>query len=342
MAYDGRVMRLALERFDEDRRARSEEQERRRERVFARQPRLREIEGELRSTMSRIIAQALRQGQDPSEAVARIRDRKLSLQEETRRLLMSRGYEADYLDETPACPLCGDSGYQDGRMCRCLRAYYVEEQNRELSRLLELCQRYNVLTISDEIHQDIVFGCKNVSCLHFPQHFSRLIVLTSGSKTFNIAGLQNSFAIIPDEAMRQTFDAYVKTLRIKKGVSFGYIAAEAGFRDGGPWLDEMLTYLQGNYDLLKSTLTAALPQIHVEPLEGTYMVWVDLSAYVTPDHLVEVVQNQAHLAVDFGFWFWPKDQVPADDAHIRINIATSRGNVHTAAQQLIAAIKANH
>lgn len=57
MAYDGRVMRLALERFDEDRRARSEEQERRRERVFARQPRLREIEGELRSTMSRIIAQ---------------------------------------------------------------------------------------------------------------------------------------------------------------------------------------------------------------------------------------------------------------------------------------------
>ena len=75
MAYDGRVMRLALERFDEDRRARSEEQERRRERVFARQPRLREIEGELRSTMSRIIAQALRQGTDPVPAVERLRMR---------------------------------------------------------------------------------------------------------------------------------------------------------------------------------------------------------------------------------------------------------------------------
>lgn len=215
-------------------------------------------------------------------------------------------------------------------------------REEELSRLLNLCAQYGVLTISDEIHQDIVFGCKNVSCLHFTQHFSRLIVLTSGSKTFNIAGLQNSFAIIPDESLRQTFDAYVKTLRIKKGVSFGYIAAEAGFRDGAPWLDEMLTYLQGNYDLLKSALTTALPGIHVEPLEGTYMVWVDLSAYVAPDQVVEVVQNQAHLAVDFGFWFWPKDQVPENDAHIRINIATSRDNVKAAAESLIAAIENTH
>ena len=91
MAYDGRVMRLALERFDEDRRARSEEQERRRERVFARQPRLREIEGELRSTMSRIIAQALRQGTDPVPAVERLRDENLRLQEEKRTLLEQMG-----------------------------------------------------------------------------------------------------------------------------------------------------------------------------------------------------------------------------------------------------------
>ena len=98
MAYDGRVMRLALERFDEDRRARSEEQERRRERVFARQPRLREIEGELRSTMSRIIAQALRQGTDPVPAVERLRDENLRLQEEKRTLLEQMGLPADYLE----------------------------------------------------------------------------------------------------------------------------------------------------------------------------------------------------------------------------------------------------
>ncbi|MEI3306755.1 MAG: ATP-binding protein [Dysosmobacter sp.] len=138
MAYDGRVMRLALEQFDEDRRARSEEQERRRERVFARQPRLREIEGELRSTMSRIIAQALRQGTDPVPAVERLRDENLRLQEEKRTLLEQMGLPADYLEEKPVCPICNDTGYHAGRVCRCLRAYYAKEQQKELSRMLDL------------------------------------------------------------------------------------------------------------------------------------------------------------------------------------------------------------
>ena len=138
MAYDGRVMRLALERFDEDRRARSEEQERRRERVFARQPRLREIEGELRSTMSRIIAQALRQGTDPVPAVERLRDENLRLQEEKRTLLEQMGLPADYLEEKPVCPICNDTGYHAGGVCRCLRAYYAKEQQKELSRMLDL------------------------------------------------------------------------------------------------------------------------------------------------------------------------------------------------------------
>ena len=137
MAYDGRVMRLALERFDEDRRARSEEQERRRERVFARQPRLREIEGELRSTMSRIIAQALRQGTDPVPAVERLRDENLRLQEEKRTLLEQMGLPADYLEEKPVCPICNDTGYHAGGVCRCLRAYYAKEQQKELSRMLD-------------------------------------------------------------------------------------------------------------------------------------------------------------------------------------------------------------
>ena len=69
------------------------------------------------------------------------------------------------------------------------------------------------------------------------------------------------------------------------------------------------------------------------------MIWVDLSAYVKPEQVVPVVQDQAKLAVDFGFWFWPKDRVPAGDAHIRINIATSRDNVALAASRLIAAIR---
>lgn len=213
---------------------------------------------------------------------------------------------------------------------------------QELTGILDICARHNVLVISDEIHQDIVFnGHTHLSCLRFQSHLEHVIVLTSASKTFNIAGLQNSFAVIPSDALRSAFDAYVKTLHIKKGVSLGYVAAEAGYVGGAPWLEEALDYLKGNYAFLKETLTAALPDIRVVPLEGTFMIWVDLSAYVARRDLETVVRDEAKLAVDFGSWFWPEELVPENDAHIRINIATSREILGRAAENLIAAIK-NH
>ena len=138
MAYDGRLMRRALLRFDEDKKRREEELRQREERVYAREPRLRQIDQELRSTMSRIIATALRQGTDPRAAVERLRDRNLELQREKRELLLGMGLPADCLEEKPACPLCGDTGYQGEVVCRCLRAYYAREQKKELSALLDL------------------------------------------------------------------------------------------------------------------------------------------------------------------------------------------------------------
>ncbi len=138
MAYDGRLMRRALLRFDEDKKRREEELRQREERVYAREPRLRQIDQELRSTMSRIIATALRQGTDPRAAVERLRDRNLELQREKRELLLGMGLPADCLEEKPACPLCGDTGYQGEAVCRCLRAYYAREQKKELSALLDL------------------------------------------------------------------------------------------------------------------------------------------------------------------------------------------------------------
>ena len=138
MAYDGKVMRLALQRFEEDRPRRQAQYQERRERIFARQPRLREIDGELRSTMSRIITSALRHGTDPRSAVAVLRDENLSLQAEKRELLQKMGLPEDALEETPACALCGDTGYRNGRVCRCLRGYYAREQQKELSRMLDL------------------------------------------------------------------------------------------------------------------------------------------------------------------------------------------------------------
>ena len=138
MAYDGKIMRRALQQFEEDRQAREERFQARRASVFRRQPRLHQIEEELRSTMSRIISSALRYGTDPGPAVEVLREENLRIQEEKRQLLNQMGLPQDCLDEKPACALCGDTGYRNGQVCRCLRQYYAREQQKELSRMLDL------------------------------------------------------------------------------------------------------------------------------------------------------------------------------------------------------------
>jgi len=138
MAYDGKIMRLALQKFEADRREREELFARRRESIFAREPRLKEVETSLRSTASRIISSALRYGTDPAVAVEALREENLALQEEKKALLQGLGFGADALEEKPNCPLCGDTGYRGGSVCRCLREYYAREQQKELSRMLDL------------------------------------------------------------------------------------------------------------------------------------------------------------------------------------------------------------
>ena len=88
--------------------------------------------------MSRIITGALRRGTDPGPAIQTLRDENLSLQAEKRELLGRMGLPEDCLEEKPLCPLCGDTGYRNGKMCRCLRRYYAREQQKELSRMLDL------------------------------------------------------------------------------------------------------------------------------------------------------------------------------------------------------------
>ena len=138
MSYDGRLLRLAQERYEADRARRESALEERRENIYARRPRLRQIEEQLRRTASRVLAAALRRGEDPLPEIQRLRTENLELQAERRTLLAELGLPETALEETPACPLCGDTGYRNGEVCRCLRVYYVEEQRKELSKLLDL------------------------------------------------------------------------------------------------------------------------------------------------------------------------------------------------------------
>ena len=138
MGYDGKILTRAQQRLGEDRQQREERFQQQRERVFLRQPRLRGIDEELRSTMSRIIVQALRKGADPHEAIRRLKDENLNLQAEKARLLAQMGLPEDALEEKPACVFCNDTGYRGGVMCRCLKRYCMQEQKKELSRMLDL------------------------------------------------------------------------------------------------------------------------------------------------------------------------------------------------------------
>ena len=138
MSYDGRLLRLAQERYEADRNAREADQIAQREAVYARRPRLREIDEQLRRTASRVLAAALRQGRDPLPEIQRLKEENLSLQAERNTLLAELGLTEGDLENTPLCPLCGDTGYRGGELCRCLKAYYVEEQRKELSKLLDL------------------------------------------------------------------------------------------------------------------------------------------------------------------------------------------------------------
>jgi len=148
MTPDGKIMRRALQRYEADCLARENRFQERLEAIFQRQPRLREIDNELKSTMSRIISGALRRGTDPRPAVDRLRDENLSLQAEKRHLLEQMHLPADALEFHPACALCGDTGYRGGVVCRCLRRYYAQEQQRDLSRMLDLgCQSFDTFSL---------------------------------------------------------------------------------------------------------------------------------------------------------------------------------------------------
>lgn len=240
MAYDGKIVRRALQRFEEDRRDREDRARDRRESVFRRQPRLREIDGELRATMSRILSAALRKGTDPQAAVEALKKQNLGLQEERRLLLEGLGLPADCLEETPACPLCGDTGWRGERMCRCLRAYCAREQQKELSRMLDLgnqsFESFSLAWYSDQ--EDPALGvsprenmewiyrtCKRYAAGFSPQSGNLLLTGDPGlGKTFLSAAIARE---VSGEGFSVVYDTAAHIFERFEARKFGREAGEA-------------------------------------------------------------------------------------------------------------------
>ncbi len=201
----------------------------------------------------------------------------------------------------------------------------------EIQGVMDICKRHHVYVISDEIHQDIIMpGSTHTAAALAGDYDEILITLTAATKTFNLAACQNSILVIPDDGLRGRFDRYQSGIHVKSGNAFGYIAAQSAYEQGRGWLEEALKIIEGNYRYMRNSLTEALPMVWIPELEGTYLMWVDLGSYVRPGEMEQVMRDRIGLAVDYGRWFGGKSE-----SFIRVNLATSRGNIELASRKLI-------
>ena len=201
----------------------------------------------------------------------------------------------------------------------------------ELAKMLEICRRHSVKVISDEIHHDFELGGhKHTPTLAVGDYGDMVAMLTAPSKTFNLARLQNSFVILPDKDIRDRYDAALRDVHIMGGNSLGNVAAAAAYTGGADWLESVLRTVEDNDALFRARLAEGLPKAVISPLEGTYLLWVDLGAYVAAEDIKTVMEERCGLALDYGTQFG--GNAPC---HIRVNLATDGAVVEEAAARLI-------
>jgi cystathionine beta-lyase len=205
----------------------------------------------------------------------------------------------------------------------------------ELSRMAEICLRHEVTIVSDEIHCDLVYpGHPHTPIAALdPEVAAHTITLIAPSKTFNIAGLESSFAIIPDAELRQQYNGGRRGL-VGWVNLFGLAAAEAAYTEGGEWLEQMLAYLEGNRDYLHAYLQQHLPQVKMWKPEGTYLAWLDCRALDLPDDTpYQFFLKRAKVALNEGATFGP-----AGEGFVRLNFGCPRTTLHEALDRMTRAI----
>lgn len=211
-------------------------------------------------------------------------------------------------------------------------------KREELQGMLDCCRRHNVQVFSDEIHHDLVMpGHTHISAASLWEGEGRPITLFSASKTFNLAGMKNAIMILPEQAQRDRLDRLHKALGIGEGSTLDYIAVASAFSGGDAWLDTVLAQVWENYQYMKEALKP-FPAVTVSPLEGTYLMWLDLGRAVSRDALHDFVEGACRIAPDYGHWFYPEGE--KGDTHIRLNLAAPRSTIEKAAEQLTAALAA--
>ena len=202
----------------------------------------------------------------------------------------------------------------------------------ELSRLAEICEKHNVIVFADEIHNDFILpGHTHTVFSTISQYAAQnSIVSTSASKTFNLAGLQFSTNFIQNPVLKKKFhDERDKTGYDEPSI-MGLVATQAAYQNGKSWLTALKNHLQENLDFLRNWLKTNLPKVRLIEPEGTFLLWLDFSAYNFSDkELDEIIVHKAKVWLDRGTMFGSEG-----NNFQRINIATPRPLLQEALERI--------
>ncbi len=206
----------------------------------------------------------------------------------------------------------------------------------ELERMAEICLKRGVVICSDEIHCDLVFaGHQHISIAVLdPEIAQNSITLIAPSKTFNLAGLECSVAIIPNPDLREKF------LNARQGLTgwpnlFGQVAAEAAYRGGQEWLKELLDYLDANRKFLYESVEKELPGVSMALPEGTYLAWLDCRKIGFTENPAAFFLEKARVALNDGAMFGK-----GGEGFVRLNFGCPRSMLKQAIERMKAALQA--
>ncbi|OIQ46142.1 MAG: aminotransferase [Roseobacter sp. MedPE-SW] len=205
----------------------------------------------------------------------------------------------------------------------------------DLARLGAICRQHGVFVVADEIHGDITFSGHAYTPFATVSEADAINSITclSPAKSFNIAACCGAFTIVPDEGRRNAFKAENSRLTVNKNNAFASVAMEAAYRQGGPWLDAAVSYIEGNLALVLARLND-IPEVTLITPEGTFLLWLDFRALgLAQDDLTRFLRTEAGWAITRGIAFGE-----AGKGFGRLNIACQRARLDQALDGLDAAI----
>ena len=202
-----------------------------------------------------------------------------------------------------------------------------------LEKIGQLCQKHGVLLVSDEIHQDLaLFGNKHQSFNTVNEDFKEFsLILSSATKTFNIAGTKNSYAIIENPKLRLAFQKRQLANNQHEISGLGYLATEAAYRYGEDWLTELKELIEKHINYVVD-LFGKETKIKVMKPQGTYLIWLDFSAYdISDEELRKLLRDEAKVILNRGLDFGEEGAL-----HARLNVAMPTSILEEVCQRIIA------